>query len=51
MTKCPYISRGLNSEKALKVFKWCKNKTILDIGSSTGDLQMYFHGVASSKGD
>lgn len=37
-TKMPYVSRGgLKLEKALKVFKVdAKNKTMLDIGSSTG---------------
>lgn len=36
--KMPYVSRGgLKLEKALKVFKLStKNKTVLDIGSSTG---------------
>lgn len=47
-TKMPYVSRGgLKLEKALKVFKVdAKNKTMLDIGSSTGG----FTDVALQKG-
>ena len=47
-TKIPYVSRGgLKLEKALKVFKVdAKNKTMLDIGSSTGG----FTDVALQKG-
>ena len=46
--KMPYVSRGgLKLEKALKVFKLStKNKTVLDIGSSTGG----FTDVALQKG-
>ncbi|KRN88673.1 TlyA family RNA methyltransferase [Ligilactobacillus ceti] len=47
-TKMPYVSRGgLKLEKALKVFKLnIKDKTVLDIGSSTGG----FTDVALQKG-
>ena len=47
-TKMPYVSRGgLKLEKALKVFKVdANNKTMLDIGSSTGG----FTDVALQKG-
>lgn len=47
-TKMPYVSRGgLKLEKALKVFKApIRNKTVLDIGSSTGG----FTDVALQKG-
>ncbi len=47
-TKMPYVSRGgLKLEKALKVFKVdAKNKTMLNIGSSTGG----FTDVALQKG-
>ncbi|ETA74823.1 TlyA family RNA methyltransferase [Ligilactobacillus equi] len=47
-TKMPYVSRGgLKLEKALKVFHTSiKNKTVLDIGSSTGG----FTDVALQKG-
>lgn len=47
-TKMPYVSRGgLKLEKALKVFKLSiKDKTVLDIGSSTGG----FTDVALQKG-